>query len=70
MDPMRLALIITLLAGQTIFEWVDAQGQSHFTNDPQSIPGIIAEQMLAGRKLVFDSTILVLTAECRVLGFR
>ena len=39
-------------------------------DDPQSIPGVIAEQMLAGRKLIFDSTIFVLTAERRVLGFR
>ncbi len=39
-------------------------------DDPQIIPGIIAEQMLAGRKLIFDSTIFVLTADRRVLGFR
>jgi hypothetical protein len=35
---MRLALVITLLAGQTFFEWVDSRGQSHFTDDPRTIP--------------------------------
>jgi hypothetical protein len=39
-------------------------------NDPTQIPSIMAEQMQAGRKMIFDSTIFVSNAEARVLGFR
>lgn len=35
---MVLTLLISLVSSQTMYEWVDAKGQSHFTNDPQSIP--------------------------------
>lgn len=31
-------LLIALLAGQTFYEWVDSSGQSHFTDDPSTIP--------------------------------
>ena len=34
---MKLWLLLTLLGGQTIYEWVDGEGQSHFTNDERSI---------------------------------
>lgn len=35
---MVTMLVVALLSGQTIYEWVDPKGQSHFTNDPGSIP--------------------------------
>lgn len=38
--------------------------------NPEKIPSIIAEQMAQNRKMIFDSTIYVLNAETRVLGFR
>ena len=37
---------------------------------PEKIPSIIAEQMAANRKMIFDSTIFVSNVETRVLGFR
>ncbi|MFO0596710.1 MAG: DUF4124 domain-containing protein [Myxococcaceae bacterium] len=31
-------LLLALLLGQTIYEWVDSKGESHFTDDQSSIP--------------------------------
>ncbi len=39
-------------------------------DDPTNIPSIMAEQMQAGRKMIFDTTIYVSNVETRVLGFR
>jgi hypothetical protein len=39
-------------------------------DDPTHIPSIVAAQMQAGRKMIFDSTIYVSNVETRVLGFR
>ena len=33
-----LVLVVALLSGQTIYEWVDGAGQRHFTDDPATIP--------------------------------
>jgi hypothetical protein len=38
--------------------------------NPEKIPSIIAEQMAASKKMIFDSTIYVQNVEERVLGFR
>jgi hypothetical protein len=38
--------------------------------DPTKIPSIIAEQMQANRKAIFDSAIYVQDVETRVIGFR
>ena len=38
MRRVKPLLVIALLAGQTFYEWVDASGQSHFTDDPSTIP--------------------------------
>ena len=35
---MLLTLALTLALGQTMYEWVDAQGESHFTDDLASVP--------------------------------
>jgi hypothetical protein len=35
---MTLTLVLALLSGQVIYEWVDAKGQSHFTDDRSTIP--------------------------------
>jgi hypothetical protein len=48
---MLLTLIISLLAGQTVYEWIDAKGQSHFTNDLSSIPAGAKRRVTAGEGL-------------------
>lgn len=35
---MKFALLISLLLTQTTWEWTDAQGESHYTDDAASIP--------------------------------
>ena len=35
---MTLTLVVALLSSQVIYEWVDAKGQSHFTDDRSTIP--------------------------------
>ena len=35
---MTLTLVLAVLSGQVIYEWVDAKGQSHFTDDRSTIP--------------------------------
>ncbi len=35
---MVLALLVAALVGQTVYEWTDAQGQAHYTDDPSTIP--------------------------------
>lgn len=39
-------------------------------HNPEQIPGLIADQMQHGRKLIFDSIIFVNNVKSRVLGFR
>lgn len=35
---MMLALVVTALLGQTVYEWTDASGETHYTDDPSSVP--------------------------------
>ena len=35
---MLRAALVVLCLGQTVYEWTDAQGQTHFTDDPSTIP--------------------------------
>jgi hypothetical protein len=35
---MTLALLVTALLGQTMYEWTDSRGEVHFTDDKSSIP--------------------------------
>lgn len=45
---MVLALVVALLGGQVIYEWVDAKGQSHFTNDASTIPSGVSRRETRG----------------------
>lgn len=48
---MVMALVVALLSGQVIYEWVDPRGQSHFTNDPGSIPTGAKRRATSGEAL-------------------
>lgn len=48
---MVMMLVVALLSGQTIYEWVDSKGQSHFTNDPGSIPSGARRRTTTGEEL-------------------
>ena len=48
---MVMALVVALLSGQTVYEWVDAKGQSHFTNDRGSIPPGAKRRATTGEEL-------------------
>ncbi len=48
---MVIALVVALLSGQVIYEWVDAKGQSHFTNDQGSIPAGAKRRATSGEAL-------------------
>lgn len=53
---MKLLLVLSLLVGQTIYEWVDKQGESHFTNDPSSIPAGAKRRVTEGAELMITSS--------------
>ncbi|HEY1087248.1 MAG TPA: DUF4124 domain-containing protein [Archangium sp.] len=53
---MKPLLLIALLAGQTFYEWVDASGQSHFTDDPASIPAGAKRRTTQGAEPMLVST--------------
>ena len=48
---MVMALMVALLSGQAVYEWIDAKGQSHFTNDPGSIPAGAKRRSTTGEAL-------------------
>lgn len=51
MLPLRTVtplLVLALVSGQTFYEWVDASGQSHFTDDPSSIPANAKRRTTSG----------------------
>jgi hypothetical protein len=48
---MLLALVLSLVAGQTIYEWVDSKGTSHFTDDPSTIPPNAKRKVTTGAEL-------------------
>lgn len=49
---MVLALVVSLLSAQVVYEWVDSKGESHFTNDEASIPAKAKRRVTAGADLV------------------
>lgn len=49
---MVLALVVSLLSAQVIYEWVDSKGESHFTNDEKSIPAKAKRRVTTGADLV------------------
>lgn len=51
---MKPLLIIALLAGQTFYEWVDASGQSHYTDDPRTIPADAKRRVTQGSEPVIE----------------
>lgn len=54
---MTLTLLVALVSSQVIYEWVDAKGQSHFTDDRGSIPqGVKPRETKGGEVSVVKST--------------
>jgi hypothetical protein len=49
---MVLALVVSLLSAQVIYEWVDSKGESHFTNDEKTIPANAKRRVTTGADLV------------------
>jgi hypothetical protein len=49
-------LIIALLAGQTFYEWTDASGQAHYTDDPSTIPANARRRVTQGAEPVLVTT--------------
>ena len=47
-----LVLVVALLSGQSIYEWVDGAGQRHFTNDPSTIPQGARRRVTEGAELI------------------
>lgn len=45
---MVLALVVSLLSGQVIYEWIDAKGDSHFTDDVSTIPPKAKRRVTSG----------------------
>lgn len=45
---MKLLLLLSLLSGQAYYEWVDQHGESHFTDDPSSIPANAKRRTMNG----------------------
>lgn len=57
---MVLGLVVSLLTSQAVYEWVDGQGQAHFTNVAESIP-----EGARRRELKFDPPVPVSEAPAR-----
>lgn len=45
---MVLALVVSLLSGQVIYEWIDSSGDSHFTDDVNTIPAKAKRRITSG----------------------
>ena len=49
---MMLGLVVSLLASQAVYQWVDGQGQAHFTNVAESIPaGVQRRELTFGERV-------------------
>ncbi len=48
---MLRALLMTVVLSQTLYEWVDSKGESHFTDDPGSIPRGVKSKVTSGAPL-------------------
>ena len=59
---MVMVLVVALLSGQVIYEWVDAKGQSHFTNDPGSIPAGAKRRATSGEALTVTPAVVKVDA--------
>lgn len=51
---MKLVLLLALLAGPTIYEWVDAKGGTHFTDDPSTIPAGAKRRVTEGAEVMIS----------------
>ena len=49
---MKLLLLISLLAGPTLYEWTDAKGGLHYTDDPSSIPANAKRKVTTGAEVM------------------
>jgi hypothetical protein len=49
---MKLFLLISLLAGPTLYEWTDAKGGLHYTNDPSTIPANAKRKVTTGAEVM------------------
>lgn len=49
---MVLALVLALLGGQTLYEWVDELGESHFTDDVSTIPAKAKRRVTTGEEIM------------------
>lgn len=45
---MKLLLLISLLAGPTLYQWTDAKGGLHYTDDPSTIPAKAQRKVTTG----------------------
>ena len=52
---MKIFLLLALLAGPTIYEWVDAKGGKHFTDDPSTIPANAKRRVTEGAELMITT---------------
>ena len=51
---MKLFLLITLLAGPTLYEWTDAKGGLHYTDDPSTIPADAKRKVTTGAEVMIS----------------
>jgi hypothetical protein len=49
---MKLLLLISLLAGPTLYEWTDAKGGLHYTDDPSTIPTNAKRRVTTGAEVM------------------
>lgn len=48
------ALLLSVLLSQTIYEWVDSKGESHFTDDPSTIPKGVKRRTTEGAPVLVE----------------
>jgi len=49
---MKLLLLLALGAGPTLYEWTDAKGGLHYTDDPSTIPATAKRKVTTGAELM------------------
>ncbi len=54
---MIRAIVIAALLGQTIYEWTDSKGQTHFTNDASTIPANAKRKPTEGSNITVESQV-------------
>lgn len=53
---MVLALMVSLLSGQVVYEWIDSSGDSHFTDDASTIPAKAKRRVTTGAEPVVSAS--------------